>query len=127
MWKEALVYSLVVYSGDQSAHSYNLFDVKGLPEDNVLWSVFNSTQLIASSFTGIPVFPTFGNNDFPSNYMPPTLDPEFWYGIFFTVWEPLIRCTLCKEDKKPILQPNFEELFLQGGYYRVDVSGEIYF
>ncbi|XP_066919533.1 cyclic GMP-AMP phosphodiesterase SMPDL3A-like isoform X2 [Clytia hemisphaerica] len=109
----------ILLSGDQAAHAYSKF-----PEvdayKSLVWSIVNSTRIFYEA-TGLPIIFSIGNNDIPLHYNPPVEHPESFYGdlsnevtkYIFPKSSVLAELNSVKE---------FNESFLQGGYYVVNVS-----
>ena len=115
---------LVIFSvllGDSAGH-----DLSDLEHGSA--NVLKSMSLVASKihevFPDIPVFPAFGNNDLPGNYILP--NSSDWYKTVLSYWAPLILCYKCPDDvQKPTTMGALNETFLNGGYYNVNIVGKI--
>jgi len=108
----------VILSGDQSAHDYSSFEVDAYK--SIIWSIVNSTRIFYEA-TGLPIIFSIGNNDLPVHYNPPTENPELFYGDLVNELQKYIfpKATVMSELNSA---KDFNETFLQGGYYVAHVS-----
>ena len=107
-------------SGDSAAHS--LGDDHG--SANVLKSMYFVISEAHKVFPDIPIFPAFGNNDLPGDYILP--NNSDWYRTVLSYWAPLILCSSCpKHVQRPTTMGALAKTFIDGGYYSVNIAGEI--
>lgn len=106
--------------GDSSAH--------GLTDDHGSPKVLKAMSMVASEahkvFPDIPIFPAIGNNDLPGHYILP--NNSDWYKTVLSYWAPLVLCSHCPRSvEKPTTMEELAKTFLEGGYYKVNIAGEI--
>lgn len=106
--------------GDSSAH--------GLTDDHGSPKVLKAMSMVASEahkvFPDIPIFLAIGNNDLPGHYILP--NNSDWYKTVLSYWAPLILCSHCPRSvEKPTTMEELAKTFLEGGYYKVNIAGEI--
>ena len=90
----------------------------------VLKAMFLASDLIHKQFPEIPVFPVFGNNDLPGDYILPN-ETSKWYSTILKKWFPLILCNDCPDEvARPTDMETLSTTFLKGGYYNVSIEGE---
>lgn len=99
-----------------------------MTDDHGSHTVLESMSLVSSNihqvFPDIPVFPAFGNNDLPGHYILP--NNSAWYRTILSYWAPLILCSECQEHvQKPTTIEALSKTFLDGGYYSVNIAGNI--
>lgn len=106
--------------GDSSAH--------GLTDDHGSPKVLKAMSVVASEahkvFPDIPIFPAIGNNDFPGHYV--LLNNTNWYKTVLSHWASLILCSDCPRNvERPTTVEELTKTFLEDGYYKVNIAGEI--
>ncbi|XP_057302784.1 acid sphingomyelinase-like phosphodiesterase 3a isoform X2 [Hydractinia symbiolongicarpus] len=107
----------VLITGDQSAHSYDYFQVNAT--ESVLWSIGNSTVIIGDGLPTVPVFPLIGNNDLFIDYGPPPKNHSYLYEALGSVFEPYI---FRGSVKKLNTRDEFLQTFEYGGYYKITID-----
>ena len=107
----------IATTGDQVAHKIGLDYGNSTIMERVLNNMRAASNKISQAFSGIPIFPSFGNNDLPGDYIIPK-DSKFYEGVL-AFWQPLILCKKC--SFKVTTEEELKMTFLAGGYYKASI------
>eukprot|EP00795_Rhopilema_esculentum_P004337 gene4337-20546_t len=106
-----------MFTGDQVAHAIGRDYGNSTIMERVLNNMRAASNKIALAFSGIPIFPSFGNNDLPGDYVLPK-DSKFYEDVL-AFWQPLVLCKNC--SFKVTTEEELKKTFLAGGYYKAAI------
>ena len=109
------------FVGDQSAHKVEEGFVSGTTTERVLSAMKSVMSSFSSRFPDILILSSFGNNDLPGDYNIPDRNSSFYQKVL-EIWAPTILCEKC--SLKVTSSGELNKTFLDGGYYRAEISGK---